>query len=240
MNQKDDPSKWLFVFAFAYAFMHIVPVLLPFEWKNRLTYGDLLSFLTPFAVLLPAWKLYSLLWADDNKDRRWSAQSAFWILLVSSLLYTSGHGINLAANAIGRCLRGSEATPIYHLTYFFDETLGHILWHAGVVGTSIALLLASMSMEGLRTKWTAYAAAPLFALTYFTDGVEGQTVFMLFPAAILMAVWILYYSRRRRPIGQSPVMAFYLLGYALAIALFVFWGIWQRGYPEFSELGWIE
>jgi hypothetical protein len=79
-----------------------------------------------------------------------------------------------------------EGIPIYWLDYFFDETLGHIFWHDGVVVIPIGFLLLATNLKAIPTSWLAMAGMPFFAFAYFTDGVEGQTAPLLFPGAILI------------------------------------------------------
>lgn len=237
MRQTDDPSRWLFLFGLAYAFMHAAPIFLTVEIENRLTWGDILAIFTPLIVVLSGWQLYSIAPSDTSDPR---PAAAFWLMLASSLLYAGGQGMNLAANAIARHLTDQETTPLFHLTYFFDETLGHIIWHAGMVGITVALLVRTQFHQGFGSQALCFLGAALFSFAYFTDAVEGQTVFMLLPAAIIIVIWLGFRRLRLRgPMGKNPVNLFFLSGYAMALLLCLIWGIWQGGFPQFSKLGWI-
>ena len=237
MRQTEDLPRWLFLFGFAYAFMHIIPVFFTVEIENRLTWGDILAILTPLVVVFTAWKLFSILSSAVDFIR---LTAVFWLMLAASLLYAGGQGMNLAANAIARHLADQGMTPIFQLTYFFDERLGHILWHIGMVGMTAALLLRSQSLQGSHSKALCLLGSLSFAFAYFTDAVEGQTVFLLLPAAMVIVIWMGFRSfRARDSIAKNPVNRFFLTGYAIALLLFLIWRIWQGGFPEFSELGWI-
>jgi hypothetical protein len=162
------------------------------------------------------------------------------MLLFSSILYVNGQGMNLSANAIARHLSEMKDSPLYWLDYFFDETLGHIFWHSGMVGISIALLLLAANLQSGFVTWQILAGALFYSFAYFTDAVEGQTVPLLFPGAILILGGILYYHKKSsQKFSENPVKLFFLTGYVLAILLFLIWWIWQGGFPQFSELGWI-
>jgi hypothetical protein len=126
MREKNALSNRLFLFGFAYAFMHVMPAFLTHDVKNRLTTGDLLNFFTPFVVIPIVWKLYFLLRENLPIVSERKIRTAQTILLFSSILYVNGQGMNLSANAIARHLSEMKDSPLYSLDYFFDETLGHI------------------------------------------------------------------------------------------------------------------
>ncbi len=233
-------STWLFLFAFAYAFMHIMPAFLTHDVKNRLTSGDLLNFFTPFVVIPLVWKLYFVIRANLQavSDRMIKLTTA--ILFFSSIFYVNGQGMNLSANAIARHLVGMEQTSLYWLAYFFDENLGHIFWHSGVLGISLSFLLLAANLQTISTSWLTLAGAPFYSFAYFTDAVEGQTVVLLFPSAILILGGIFFHFKKQsNSFKRNPLMLFFLVGYVIAVALFFIWWIWQGGFPQFSELGWI-
>ncbi|MGH7600257.1 MAG: hypothetical protein ACREOI_28215 [bacterium] len=247
MHGKTEPttstsnlSTWLILFAFAYAFMHVMPAFLTHDIKNHLTTGDLLNFFTPFAVIALVWKLYFVIRASLQAASDRMIKPTTVILFFSSIFYVNGQGMNLSANAIARHLHDMEGTPVYWLDYFFDEHLGHIFWHSGVLGISISFLLLAANLQTIPTNWLALAGAPFYGFAYFTDAVEGQTVVLLFPSAVLILGGILRHAKKQpNSLKQNPVMLFSLVGYVIAVALFFIWWIWQGGFPQFSELGWV-
>ncbi|MCI0691276.1 hypothetical protein L0337_04625 [candidate division KSB1 bacterium] len=239
-NRTSNLSTWLFLFAFAYAFMHVVPAFLTHDIKNHLTTGDLLNFFTPFVVIPSAWKLYFVIRGNLQIASEQKIRFATIILFFASIFYVNGQGMNLSANAIARHLVGMEKTPLYWLDYFFDEKVGHIFWHSGMLGISISFLLLAANLQTIPTSWPALAGAPFYSFAYFTDAVEGQTVALLFPSAILILGGILLHLKKQpNSLKQNPVMLFFLVGYVIAVALFLIWWIWQGGFPQFSELGWV-
>ncbi len=239
-NCTSNLSTWLFLFAFAYAFMHVVPAFLTHDLKNRLTTGDLLSFFTPFAVIPLVWKLYFVIRANLQAASDRTIKLTTVILFFSSIFYINGQGMNLSANAITRHLAGMEKTPLFWLAYFFDEKIGHIFWHSGILGISISFLLLAANLQTIPTSWPTLAGAPFYSFAYFTDAVEGQTVVLLFPSAFLILGGIMLHLKKQpNSLKRNPVMLFFLIGYVFAVALFLIWWIWQGGFPQFSELGWV-
>jgi len=240
MSKDNNLPTWLFLFGCAYAFMHVMPAFLIYDVKHHLTTGDLLNFFTPFVVIPIVGKLYFLLRENLPTLAERQTRMVQFILLFSSILYVNGQGMNLSANAIARHLSAMKGSPLYWLDYFFDETLGHIFWHSGMVGISVALLLVAANLPSAIITWQIFAGALFYSFAYFTDAVEGQTVPLLFPGAVVILGGILYYQKKTsRKFSQNPVMFFFLASYVLAILLFLIWWIWQGGFPQFSELGWI-
>jgi hypothetical protein len=239
-NRTSNLPTWLFLFAFAYAFMHVVPAFLTHDIKNHLTTGDLLNFFTPFVVIPVVWKLYFIIRANLQAVSDRTIKLAVIIILFSSILYINGQGMNLSANAIARHLVGMEQTPLYWLDYFFDERMGHIFWHLGILGISVGFLLIAANLQTIPISWLTLAGAPFYSFAYFTDAVEGQTVVLLFPSAMLILGGIvLHLKKQPNSLKQNPVMLFFLVGYVIAVTLFLIWWVWQGGFPQFSELGWV-
>jgi len=228
-------TKRLATFAVLYAFFDLAPSFLTYDLGHLLTSGDVLNFFMPLAVLPPLWLVLVSLWADAPKDRR---RMAATLLFVATILIADGHGMNLAANAVARQLvKGSGA---WNLNYFFDEDMGHLLAHGGLLLATYGLLLVADGAGAQRADWRSLAAAPLFGFAYFCDGVEGQTVFLLLPGAAIGALWAAAAARHQGAgVLRHSVRSFLLLAYATALILFAVWGIWHRGFPEFSALGWI-
>jgi hypothetical protein len=151
----------------------------------------------------------------------------------SALLYATGYGINIAANAVGRLVPELAPTQPSLLIYFLDEHLGHILWHLGMVGVTVALTLAARAMDPARLSPGLAVAAAAYAFAYFTDAVEGQTVPLLLPISLVLVAALGW----RRPASARPLLRrFVLLAHALALAMFAIWGVWQGGFPQFSEI----
>ena len=207
--------------------------------------AELLDLLTPFAMIFLVYKLYRILAKDsaEHPDARVKS-SAIIILIFGGICFVEGHGMHLAANAITRHLSELHNTPLFALTYFFDEILGHILWDSGIIFLSIGIILVGSKMNQnsilVQKPVLIILAALLYGFTYFVNAIEGQTVVFTFPVAMLMLIAILWLTRLRGiRLAKNPVLSFFMCAYLVAVCLFLIWLIWQKGFPQFSELGWI-
>jgi hypothetical protein len=137
---------------------------------------------------------------------------------LGALVYTQGHGIHLAANSVNNAAGGRVA-------HLWDEDVGHWIWYLGLT-LLVTALVRALPPLGLSI-WSAVGAA-LAGFTWFDNTVEGGVPYLGIAAAILVGG----YAWRRR---VAPATA----AYGLALVLLITWGIWQRGFPQFSQLGWI-
>lgn len=249
-NQSDNLCLWLFFFGISLAFFHLLPPFLTRFFLWPLSWGDTLDFLTPFAVIPFAYGLYYRL--NRISQSSYSLQStarssnilAKIILAVGFLSYVQGHGLHLAANSIARLLQGMEGTNVFKATYLFDEVISHFIWIVGLYLISFGLILLAwrLSFQPFFRKSMVLvsAGAILYGFTYTLEAIEGQTVIFAFPAAILgFLIAFILYRRAKRENSRNPILLFFMGAYFLSILLFLYWGISQSGFPQFSELGWI-
>jgi len=144
--------------------------------------------------------------------------------------------MHLSANSISN-LFGPGSSSIHNLVHFYDEVLSHYLWHFATIGFS-ALLLSHINTSPTSecVDWTLIApSAILYGLSFFLAINEGGTVPLGLPAAALIVLWIVF--SRRRVAGKHNLVGFFLVGYAVAIVLFLGWYLYWGGFPEFSEVG---
>ncbi len=229
------PDGWLCLFGVGYIGMHVGPTLFKsYGWYGLAT-GDFLGLFAPLVVVPLAWLVHLSLRAVPERVPSWQSTTVV-VLFVASILYVSGHGINFAANAIARYLT-DIGTPVYRLTYFLDEHLGHLLWHAGVLGIAVSFLLSADGVAMTRPRWTILIGPPCFAFAYATDAIEGQTVLLLLPGAAVVGSWaVLSAKEATGGVTRNPVRIFLVGAFLLALVLFAVWGVWQGGFPEFSEV----
>ena len=180
-------------------------------------WADWIDLATPYAVTGAAG---GALRAGAAGGRCWTG---FWL---AAVLYTQGHGIHLAANSVGNDLPG-EDPGVVHL---WDEILGHYLWHAGFA-LLVAVLAVALATRPPVGGPPAHLVAALVGLTHLTNSIEGRTPWLGIATATVFVVWGL---RTRAGMGRYLVSS-----YALSLVLFAVFGVWQGGFPEFSELGWI-
>jgi hypothetical protein len=203
--------------AFAVAILighHVGTATAPLGDVGVTRWADWIDFLVPIAVLGTA--------ALVLKGAR--AQSRSWVLLgIGAVVYAEGHGVHLSANSIGNEL---DYGATGHL---WDEVVGHYVWYAGLVLVVVALAMALRDVA-LRS-WVQWPLAVGVGLTWMTNGVEGGTPWFSLVVAAGLIAWGL---RLRGDVGRLLVVT-----YGTALVLLAGFGLWQGGFPEFTELGWI-
>jgi hypothetical protein len=223
----------ILLFAISFTVFIVVPAFLgqPFPPYPSIHWADVFDLLTPL-VLIP---LYWLLFTDSGSLQRTSRLNIIFLILAA--LWAAGQGMHLSANSINNYL-GHGSSGIHDIVHFYDEVLSHYLWHAGIVGLSILLVVApaAVTTEAVPIRWGIVAPASLlFGLTFFMAINEGGTVPLGLPAAIIIMLGFLLL--RRHQIRTHNLTAFFLLGYLIATILFIGWFIYWGGFPEFSEVG---
>jgi hypothetical protein len=234
-------SLWILLFAVLSLVFFILLVFLrvPFTLYPLTSYQDAFDLLAPL-VLIP---IYGLLFRYAGRETPGLAgQIAF---LVLAAFWVEGHGMHLAANSISNLVEGLsrsglidlDANDIFRLTYFYDEQLGHCLLHIGVLGLAGLLILREWRHPaGLATAWwSTILAGVIYGFTLFAITNEGQTVWLGLPFSILVTLFGLVWGRKR--LGQQPVLAFFLVSCALASLLYIGWGLYWGGFPEFTDVG---
>ncbi|MBK5109645.1 MAG: hypothetical protein JJE12_16035, partial [Anaerolineales bacterium] len=162
------------------------------------------------------------------------------VFLVFASLWVLGQGMHLSANTIGHWLATTAGDQIYDVTYFYDEVLSHHLWHLGAAALSAQLIYRSwrnpFQDQTFRLVVEAIAGI-IYGLTIFIIGIAGGTVAFMFPFSIIAAVTalILGWGKFKR----MPVLSCFAVGYTLAALIYLGWGLYWGGFPQFSHLGWI-
>lgn len=209
------PNRWLVAFALAVNVGHHVGVAAgPLGEIGTTRVADWIDLAVPYAVVGVA----AALLVSVQASRR-----AWFVFCAGAIAYTQGHGIHLAANSIANV----QSSSTIHL---WDEVVGHYVWYGGLAVVVAALVLAAGDRVLTRSP-LAIVLAALFGLTVFTNSVEGGTPLLGLATGVLFVTWGL---RRRGRLGWLLVPA-----YAVAVAALTGWGVYWRGWPQFSELGWI-
>jgi hypothetical protein len=207
---------WLVLLAVGYAVSHHVGTLftgLGDVGNTQTRWADWIDLATPYVVTGAAG---GALRAARASRLAWTV---FWF---AAVLYTQGHGIHLAANSVGNVAPGEPA-------YLWDEHVGHYLWYTGFA-LLVATLAATVAERRHRGGVGAHLLALLVGFTNFTNSVEGQTPILGIAVAVVFVGWG-FVTRD----GLGRVL---LTAYGFSLLLFAAFGIWQGGFPEFSELGW--
>lgn len=81
-------------------------------------------------------------------------------------------------------------------------------------------------------------AGLVYGFTTFVSTVEAGTVWMGLPFSVLLVGYGAW--RGRGQWREQPLLAFAWISYLVSLLLLVAWGIYWRGFPQFSEIGIIE
>lgn len=227
----------ILIFALDFSFFLIAPALLSgqFGLFPLMKVGDLVDLLTPL-VLIPMYRLLFQFGGVQPPSIKCTI-----IFMVLTALWVEGQGMHLAANSIGHLLGGLEGSDIYTLTKYYDEHLSHWLWHLGIIGLSTILIVRSWRHpypdQESRLKLETIAGV-IYGITFFITIVEAGTVSLGLPYAILVTLFGLIWGRK--VLRQQPILTFSTVGYGLGTLLFIAWGIYWSGFPQFSEVGIIQ
>jgi len=228
-------STLILVFAilFLVFFIGLVLLRVPFGPFPLMSWQDAADVLTPL-VLLP---LYFLLFRISPKTP--FSTSGLVIFIVFAALWAAGQGIHLSANSLDNLLmqRGMETGDVYKLTYFYDEILGHYLWHIGIVGLSALLIYRQWRnpLTGERAMlWPIIFGGLIYGFSYFLIIMEGNTAPLGVTFSVLATLSIIMWARKG--ISQQPLIIFFLVSYALAMLLFFIWGIINGGLPPIMDV----
>lgn len=229
-------SGRLLIFASAYFILCLLPIFTEFKLTGDVMVADMLDLLTPVVTVILIFRI--VMAARGNRPLEGLSMA---VLIVGAVLFVEGHGIHLSANAISRIL-GEGTSAAQRLSYFYDEVLGHILWDGGMILMMAGLAVVAFQGRGVGETRTGLVlpASALFAFSCFTNSVEGQTVVFTLPIAVLFPVAVLSLSRNQGiSIKENPIFMFLVSSYSMILMLFLFWGILNGGFPEFSKIGWI-
>lgn len=183
--------------------------------------GDWIDLATPFVVVGAAAAVLVSFGARGP---------ALGLAVAAAVAYVGGHGLHLSANSI----RAEEPTgDVERVAYFWDERFSHWEWHVGLLGLVLAFCLAEPWARPAERSTALQEAlvTVLLGVTLFTSTVEGQTWWLLPPAAAFLGVWAFVTPRPPLRACAGAVV--------LAALLLAGWAAWHRGVPEFSDLGWI-
>lgn len=238
-------------FALSHAIFVLGPPLLlqaagpSLELRAGLGMGETFDLFAPVVLALFYYGLFIRVTA-------WATRGALLAsvpFLLALVVMVEGHGMHLAANAISHFVSQADGSPAFATAYFYDEVLSHYLWHGGSL--ALAVILMGQSWRGgmlsrpgsLGTRAMSAAAlgfaAIVYGLTVAIMAIEGQTVLLNLPAAVLISV--VYGALRWRcgQVSDALVLRFFAVGYAVAATALVAWGVYFGGFPQFSELGFI-
>ena len=177
---------------------------------------DFADLVTPYIVAGP---LLVVLARSATGRRTWVAA------LSAALLFVQGHGLHLSANSI------SYATGPQAPAELWDERTSHLLWFTGLAAL---LVVVAEAVRPLRFSAgpVAVGLAVLVGLTWAANVIEGGVVPLGAPLALGLTAY--GWSTRRAVVSRLLLGAF-----GFSLVLIAAYGLWQHGYPQPSELGWL-
>ena len=197
---------------------------------------DAVDLLTPMVLIPVYWLLFQL---EPGRSAKNGEMIAFLML---AALWVEGQGIHLAANSIGHLTEAFGGSTAASLTYFYDEILSHYMWHAGIIGLSLLLILRQWRQPfvgQLSDLGREVGAGVLHGLSFGLMVLEGVTAFMGLPVAGLVVLFVLGWGRGR--LRQQPVLAFFFVAYLTATILFLawrlYWGCFIEPFDALQRLG---
>jgi hypothetical protein len=229
----------LLAYALALALFLLVPPQLketvgPPTWFTRQEAADLF---TPVVVLPLAWLVLDL---AGGLGRR-----GIVAFLLIAIVWVEGHGIHLAANAIGDVFDRSVrdvfyARPEGDLDRWLDEVLSHWVWHLAYVALALLILWRGRTAapDHRRVAWgTAALAGFVYGVVFFIVTVQGGTAELLgIPATAATLGWCAL-EQWRGPRDRVVVTFFVAASFATLIG-YAGWAILNHGtLPGFYEVG---
>ena len=226
-------SLWVLIFAILTPIFVIGPALMGqiFPPYPLMHVADVFDLFTPLVLIPLYWLLF--LWAGKGSPSL--MESLVFMLLAA--LWVEGQGMHLAANSIGHLLGSPGASDATNLTYFYDEQLGHYLWHIGLLGLAALLLYREWRHPaGLFTRWwSTLLSGVIYGFTLFAALLEGQTAPMGLPFIFIIVLVVLVWGRKK--LVERPIRAFFFASCLVALLFFAGWGLYWGGLPEFSQVG---
>lgn len=195
------------------------------------TAGDWIQLLGTFPLLA----LYGSIALDLHA--RHASPRLTLLLFIAGVTFALGSGVHVAANSIHDMLDHAKLGDPWGLATFWDEHLGHYMVDASRAAFAIGLTAWETRLPAMADEsapWLIPLGALAYGFIYFATGVEGQTVPLALPVSIGFAIGSVAHGGIRM---ERPVRNFYAVAAFTSITLFLIWGVWHRGFPEFSRTG---
>lgn len=235
------PARGIIFFVVGYALVDLLPVILPSAPVFRgLALKDLADALLIFLLIV----LYVELGLRAKIFRSLRLRAVY---IFSLLLMVQGHAVHFAANAITDASAASDEG--LSLANFLDEHWGHIELHAAFIALAAIFIFCGRSADAegnepvlSRTEKTGLALTSLtYGILLAGDAVEGQTVPLMLPCAIVLCAWGLWpYVRGWTGLGEPVQISLYRRFFATAFGItaltFLIYGLITGGFPELSTL----
>ncbi len=235
------PARGIIFFVVGYALVDLLPVILPATPVfNGLGLKDLADALLIFFLIV----LYVELGLRAKIFRSLRLRAAYIFAL---LLMVQGHAVHFAANAITGVSADSDAG--FALADFLDEHWGHVELHAAFIFLAAIFIFCGRSADAegnepvlSRTEWAGLAFVTLtYGILLAGDAVEGQTVPLMLPCAIVLCAWGLWpyvrgWASSSAPFTISLYRRFFATSFGITAAALLIYAWITGGFPELSTL----
>jgi hypothetical protein len=218
-------------------FLLLIFLRIPFPLYPLMSIQDAIDILTSLVLIT----IYWLMFKNINQTKTSLGSEIFFMVMAA--FWVMGQGMHLSANSINNLIGNLAknqvvdvtATDLYHLTYFYDEYLSHYLWHIGVVGLAVLLIYNAWRYPSSeKTDWRLVApAGVLYGFTCFCFFLEGNTLVLGLPFAVIVTLLVLVWGRKK--LAQQPILAFFFASCLVAFLLFVGWRLYWGSFIPIME-----
>ncbi|MGD2217965.1 MAG: hypothetical protein PVJ64_14505 [Gemmatimonadales bacterium] len=237
------PARGIIFFVVGYALVDLLPVILPATPVfNGLALKDLADALLIFFLIV----LYVELGLRAKIFRSLRLRAVYIFAL---LLMVQGHAVHFAANAITGVVAADSDDAGWALADFLDEHWGHIELHVAFIALAAIFIFCGRSVdaEGNEPVLTRIEkiGLTLVTLTYGIllagDAVEGQTVPLMLPFAIVLCGWGLWpvlkpWGNSEAPARVSLYRRFFAGSFGVTALTLLIYRLITGGFPELSTL----
>ena len=236
-------GRWLLAFGLAYGTLHhqgFVLGRLGSVAGTGTRWADWIDLATPYLVLAPVMAALATV-RPAVGARTWMA------FAVGAGAYVQGHGIHLAANSVSNLLTEEAVAnaAIIDVAHLWDELVGHYVWYGGlsvVVASAMAAVGRHRVAVGSGSIVWGFVVAIVAGMTYATNALEGHFAWPglvyvgVMSAALLRQLSV---DRAGGRDGSRPTVALVALpGFVTAGLMMGGYGVWHRGFPDPSSVGW--
>ncbi len=239
MDRGDRLPRLLLAYSLALAIFLLVPPQLgqTVGPPEKFTLQEAADLFTPLVVLPLAWLVLDL---GGSLGRRGTV-----VFLAIAVVWVEGHGIHLAANAIGDAFPRGEAREAFYATvpgdldHWLDEVLSHWLWHVAYVALAVLMLWhgRTSAPEQRRAAWAVAAVAGfIYGVVFFIVTVEGGTAPLAIPTSLGFLAWGALETWRGP--RDRAIVTFFVVAAIATLAGYADWAWINHGsLPGFYDVG---
>eukprot|EP01113_Clastostelium_recurvatum_P004683 TRINITY_DN12064_c0_g1_i1.p1 TRINITY_DN12064_c0_g1~~TRINITY_DN12064_c0_g1_i1.p1 ORF type:complete len:280 (+),score=47.31 TRINITY_DN12064_c0_g1_i1:84-842(+) len=232
-----------------------------FDPLPTLTLADVVDTFAPYPVIpLQLYLYYQCRASEIRSYLMYTTGPVYTWLVFEALLYviftlcwTNGHGMHLAANSVHNVLdreyfshtivdalkHKSTLVSLHSTIDFWDEKLGHYVWHAGIYGMQAVLVWSApigTTTQSFVDMVLLTVSSFIYGIMLFCAQVEGGSVSTGIPYLVFITSLILRHPWAH--IKRSAILLYFGMATILTSGLLAWWGYMNGGeFPEFSDVG---